>query len=148
MVAALLSNELVRLGHEVYLVGGCGDGTIWKWLDSGVVRIDCLSLLREISPVNDIKTLLEFKRIYRTIQPDIIHLHSSKVGLLGRLAFPWPKTVFTVHGFDRISMGRKVLESIMQYRCAAVVGVCENDRKNLVSAGVNKNVTYAALALD
>ena len=66
MVAALLSNELVRLGHEVYLVGGCGDGTIWKWLDSCVVRIDCLSLLREISPVNDIKTLIEFKRIYRT----------------------------------------------------------------------------------
>ena len=142
MVAALLSNELVRLGHEVILVGGCGDGTIWKWLDKNVIRMDCVSLLREISPVNDIKTYFAFKRLYRKVQPDIIHLHSSKVGFIGRLAFPTSKTVFTVHGFDRIGMGRKLLERIMQYCCAAVVGVCENDRKNLLSAGVTKNVSY------
>lgn len=142
MVAALLSNELVRLGQEVFLVGGCGDGTLWKWLDKKVIRIDCPSLLREISPVNDIKTFFEFKRILHRVQPDIIHLHSSKVGLIGRLAFPTSKTVFTVHGFDRIGIGRKLLERIMQYRCVAVVGVCANDRKNLMSAGVSKNVSY------
>ena len=142
MVAALLANELVNKGHDVTLVAGHGDGTIWKWIDEKVKRIECPCLLREISPVNDLKAFLELRKIYIKVNPDIIHLHSSKVGILGRLAFPRNKTVFTVHGFDRIGLGRKVLESIMQFRCSAIVGVCENDKKNLLSAGVNRNVTF------
>lgn len=141
-VAALLANELVKRGHDVTLVAGCGDGTIWKWLDKAVKRRVCPSLLRQISPYNDIKALFELKKIYRDIHPDVIHLHSSKVGILGRLAFPKSKTVFTVHGFDRVGLGRKILECFMQYRCSAVVGVCENDKKKLVSAGVKRNVSY------
>lgn len=142
MVAALLANDLVNKGHDVTLVVGCGDGTIWKWLDEKVNRIECLSLKREISLINDLRAFWKLKKIYNKINPDIIHLHSSKVGILGRLAFPRKKTVFTVHGFDRVGLGRKILEFIMQYRCSAIVGVCENDKKNLLAAGVSRNVTY------
>jgi hypothetical protein len=35
----------------------------------------------------DVKAFFEIKRIVREINPDIIHLHSSKAGFLGRWAF-------------------------------------------------------------
>ena len=142
MVVALLANELVHKGHDVTVVAGCGDGTIWKWVDKKVKRVECLSLCREISFFNDIKTIANLKKIHEAINPDIIHLHSSKAGFLGRLVFPRKKTVFTVHGFDRIGLGRKLLEYAMQYRCSAIVGVCKNDLRNLLSAGISRNVTY------
>lgn len=142
MVAALLSNELVRKGHEVIMVAGCGDGTLWKWLDNAITCVECENLYRQISPIHDIKTYFQLKRIYNKYKPDIIHLHSSKVGILGRLVFPTSKTVFTVHGFDRVGFGRKLIERAFQHLCSFVVGVCKNDVNNLIEAGVTNNVTF------
>src|SRR5690606_4435167 len=41
---------------------------------------------REISPVNDFKSFSSIVKQIKHIQPDIIHLHSSKAGVLGRIA--------------------------------------------------------------
>ena len=49
MVLALLANEQARLGHKVTVVSGPGDGSLWKWLSSGIERIDCQSLQRALS---------------------------------------------------------------------------------------------------
>lgn len=43
---------------------------------------------RSIHPVKDFKSLLALKKIVHQHQPDVMHLHSSKAGALGRLAFP------------------------------------------------------------
>jgi glycosyltransferase involved in cell wall biosynthesis len=41
---------------------------------------------REIRPFRDINAFHELKRIIEKVNPDIIHLHSSKAGILGRIA--------------------------------------------------------------
>ena len=41
---------------------------------------------RNINFKRDIKALKELRKIIKEEQPDIIHLHSSKAGVLGRLA--------------------------------------------------------------
>jgi len=57
-------------------------------------------LRRSISPFQDSQALLELKKLYKKVNPDIIHLHSSKAGVLGSIASgPQWKTVYTVHGW-------------------------------------------------
>ncbi len=59
-------------------------------------------LVREISPLKDIKALKEIRDVIRKIKPHIIHTHSSKAGILGRWAGyleKVPVIIHTVHGF-------------------------------------------------
>ena len=57
---------------------------------------------RAISAKNDIKAFFEIKEIAKEVQPDIIHLHSSKAGVLGRFAFDGHKIplFYTPHGYS------------------------------------------------
>ena len=78
------------------------------------------------------------------IKPDVIHLHSSKAGILGRLAFPSKKVIYTVHGFDTVRLANRrflFLEKIMQRFCRSIVAVSEYDRRNLLAENINRNVT-------
>lgn len=137
-----LANKLCK-EHEVYIIAGDGDGKMWDLLDNHIVQIPIRSLKRKISFFNELRTLIAFIWFYRKIEPDIIHLHSSKVGILGRIAFPKSKVVYTVHGFDSIRIAHRQylpVEKILQKRCHSIVGVSEYDRNNLLKEGVKNNV--------
>ena len=49
--------------------------------------IEVKNFTRNISFKKDLKALKEIKRILREEKPDIVHLHSSKAGILGRFSF-------------------------------------------------------------
>lgn len=141
-VVVNLANSL-STNNEVIVAAGNGDGKMWQLLSSDVKKEYVSSLQRELSPLKDFQTIKAFKMLYRKYQPDIIHLHSSKVGILGRLAFPKSKTVYTVHGFDSIRIAyRKFLplERILQRKCSAIVGVSEYDKRNLIDEGITNSV--------
>lgn len=60
------------------------------------------SLVREIRPVQDLRALWELVATFRRLRPKIVHTHSSKAGILGRLA-AWlagvPCILHTIHGY-------------------------------------------------
>ena len=61
-----------------------------------------VGLVRAISPANDLRAFLELRALIRRTHPDVLHLHSSKAGFLGRLAGRLarvPTIVYTPHGF-------------------------------------------------
>jgi glycosyltransferase involved in cell wall biosynthesis len=81
--------------------------------------------------------------LYNKYKPDIIHLHSSKTGVLGRLAYPKNKIVYTVHGFDSIRLAyRKYLpiEKLLQNNCKAIAAVSRYDENNLKTEHIIHNV--------
>ena len=139
-----LANGLCK-EHEVIVAAGEGDGKMFELLDLSIISEHVPALRRAISPVNEIKAISQLRKLYAKYKPDIIHLHSSKAGLLGRIAFPKSKTVYTVHGFDSIRLAyRKFLplEKILQHRCAAIVGVSRYDEIGLREEGINNKVSY------
>lgn len=96
-----LAKGVQDLGHEVtILVGGRGlvvDRAKQRGLDCRPLEY----LVREISPWVDFKGYLELRRVLSELRPDIVHLHSAKAGILGRLvawrcAIP---AVYTAHGW-------------------------------------------------
>ena len=63
--------------------------------------VDLPTLVRRISPLNDVKAFISIFRFLRRSKPDIVHTHTSKAGLIGRLA-AWmarvPIIIHTPHG--------------------------------------------------
>ncbi|MBA4149576.1 MAG: glycosyltransferase family 4 protein [Verrucomicrobia bacterium] len=58
-------------------------------------------LVRPVYPLKDIPALRALTRIFRETKPDIVHTHSGKAGVLGRLAARRagvPVIVHTIHG--------------------------------------------------
>ncbi|KAB2888958.1 MAG: glycosyltransferase family 4 protein [Desulfobulbaceae bacterium] len=96
LAAAIKSN-----GNDVLIFAG-GDGIFFKYARQfGLECYPLRFLVREINPFKDIRCFFELKDKISTIKPDLIHLHSTKAGLLGRLvarniSIP---SVFTVHGW-------------------------------------------------
>jgi glycosyltransferase involved in cell wall biosynthesis len=76
---------------------------VQKEFSKGVSLIE-LNMLRHFSPFHDLKSLLQLIRELKKIKPDVIHLHSSKAGVLGRIAcfvlFKKTKLFYTPHGYS------------------------------------------------
>jgi glycosyltransferase involved in cell wall biosynthesis len=100
---------LAQRGHDVTLITGPALGPEGELFNQAqgqgykVVVID--RLRRPINPFNDVISYFQVKKLLRQLQPDIIHTHSAKAGILGRFAGhklktqnPKLKIVHTLHG--------------------------------------------------
>ena len=143
-VLANLSNALCKQ-NQIIVIAGEGDGKLWEILDKRIVRIPCPYIKRKPSIINDIRAILFLKRACHHFKPDVIHLHSSKAGLLGRMAFPSSKIVYTVHGFDSIRLRYRSfipIERVFQNFCSAIVGVSAYDESCLKKEKICKHVSF------
>ena len=107
-----ISVGLKKSGHDIYLVAG-GKKNVHDVLEKDDIQlIYSKYLIRNLNIISDIKAVLELRKIIRKIQPDIIATHSSKAGIVGRIA-GWSlriPTIFTAHGWsytDGVSKRRR-----------------------------------------
>ena len=100
-------NGLAAAGHEVWLVyGEAADREMLSLLDSRVKRIQIKSLVREIDPWKDLRAFGACVRALRRIKPDIVHTHTSKAGIIGRLASLGPRRPRIIHGVHILAFMR------------------------------------------
>ncbi|MFA6318262.1 MAG: glycosyltransferase family 4 protein [Elusimicrobiota bacterium] len=98
-------------------------------------------LVREASPLKDLAALRSLTRLFRSERPDLVHTHSSKAGVLGRVAGRLagvPAIVHTYHGFgfhDRMSAPLRWFYSRVEAACRGLA-----DRTVFVSRA---NIGYA-----
>lgn len=73
-----------------------------EYFDESIKFIKVENFTRSINPKKDLKALKEIKDIIKNEKPDIVHLHSSKAGILGRLAVNGNKIkmFYNPHGFS------------------------------------------------
>lgn len=60
------------------------------------------SLQRNLNPWKDLKTLYQAVKIIRKESPDVVHCHSAKGGIIGRIAgyITQTPTLYTPHGYS------------------------------------------------
>ena len=110
----------------------------------GVTPVVVPELGRTVAWRSDLVALVRLFRLLRREQPDIVHTHTAKAGLLARLAAllavrPRPKLVHTFHGhifhgyFGRlVSRALVVAERLAALATARVVTVSESVKRDLV----------------
>lgn len=99
-----VEDHLRDYGDDVTLITGPGigpEGTLVPRVEKSGCRLYVLpELVRNISPLREVQAYRKVKALFRELQPDIIHTHSSKAGITGRraaYALNIP-CVHTIHG--------------------------------------------------
>ena len=92
-------NAQAALGHQVLLLHGDEfDEPLRNQLDWRVVAMRLPSLRRSIHPLHDWRAYAACVKLFRKWQPDIVHTHTSKAGIVGRWAAWRAKVPEIIHG--------------------------------------------------
>ncbi len=131
--------------YDIHLAVGT-PGLLTKKVEDLGIRVHVISnLQRRIDLANDIKSIQQCIAIIKLIKPDLVHCHSSKAGVVARLA-AWicrVPVIFTAHGwgFDprsprlrrNIALG---VEKLLAPLSTKIICVSESDRQLAISLKV------------
>lgn len=102
-----------------------------------VKQIYFVPMVREITIKKDISAILKVRKILKKIKPDIVYLHSSKAGAIGRIALAFNfniKIFYNPHGWyfnANISIKKKkffaFLERILAIRTNKIINISKNE---------------------
>jgi glycosyltransferase involved in cell wall biosynthesis len=139
-------NQAVRVGHSVMLVHGAETRTeIIAAVDPRVKIVGLPSLVQPIAPLCDMRALRGLVATFRRHRPQVVHTHTSKAGILGRLAAWAARVPVLVHGvhivpFDNVGRLERraylMAERSVQGMTHAFIDVSPAMRDLCVQAGV------------
>jgi glycosyltransferase involved in cell wall biosynthesis len=149
-------------------IGAGGKGALaLKSELSGIKYYEIPHLKRSISPINDFFAILEIIKLIKKTKPDIIHLNSSKISILGSLAtFIYKLSivncqlliVYTAHGWvfnEPLSIWKKlfykyaekftarfknkiICVSEFDYQTALEQKICPKEKLAMIHNGINE----------
>ena len=136
-------------GDEVCLITGPGlgpEGSLeQKARDRGLDLRVLPELHRSLNPLQDWKSLAAIRRAFADFSPQLVHTHSSKGGILGRLAAHQLRlpAVHTIHGAS-FHYGQNALakfaymfaEKRAAHWCQHFISVCDAMTDQYVAAGI------------
>jgi len=115
-VTLMTLERLSRDRYDVSLITN-PDGLLVDWANRipNLTRYWMPSLIREVRPLQDLRTLVALWKLFRRERPAVVHTHSSKAGILGRWA-AWlagvPNIFHTAHGFGFNDFQRPLVRNI------------------------------------
>lgn len=101
----LSARGLVEAGHECLLLSGPSEGRegslLQRMKNPGFAVMESPLFVREVSPLTDLRAIYWLADFLKKERFDVIHTHSSKAGIVGRIAGRMagvPLVVHTIHG--------------------------------------------------
>lgn len=124
-----LANELVNEYdmHVAYAVRPQTPVDYKNYFDSRIHLIEVKNFARSLNPLKDFKAMLEINSIAKKVKPDVIHLHSSKAGALGRVIFDGKKIplFYTPHAYSFLmknhSKPKRIMFKVIETLCAKAI---------------------------
>lgn len=166
-----------RLGHDVHLAFGPIFGPEGSLFDRAsnfsctdthgqhrrIGMHEVSTLIREIRPLTDLRCYYALRKLIRDLEPDIVHTHSSKAGILGRAAawaeLPAAKrrgkpigVVHTIHGppFHKYLPARTnkiyiASEKFAAKRCHRIVSVADAMTAQFLDEHIGRKEQYSTV---
>lgn len=165
--------ELAQRGHDVTLITGPAlgpEGGLFEQTKNAEFKTIAIeNLRRAINPIHDLPAYFELKKLLKQLQPDIVHTHSAKGGILGRYT-GWalkgkiqgkdnrlPIVIHGIHGLAFHPYQSRLLNKfyIAVERCAgrktdAFITVADimTEKNKTAGIGLDKPYTTAYSAID
>lgn len=147
-----LSNQLVEK-YDIYIAYATRPQTpenFRDYFDDRIKLIEVENFSRSVNILSDVKAFFEIKNIVKKINPDVVHLHSSKAGALGRWCINGRKIpmFYTPHGFsflmaDQSKLKLKIYKFIEKFcavrKCTTIA--CSKG-EYIEAKRLNKKATY------
>ncbi len=107
-----------------------------------VAEIHIVPMTRDINLKSDIGAIFKLKKKLKIIKPDIVYLHSSKAGALGRMALLFnfsTKIIYNAHGWyfnAKINKKKKILfatiERLLAFKTNVIVNISESEYNSAI----------------
>ena len=147
-----LSNQLSR-NDEIFIAYAVRPQTpsnFKEYFRKDIHLIEVEGFIRSVNPAKDVKAFLNIRKIAKEVKPDIIHLHSSKAGFLGRWAFNGNRIplFYTPHGYSFLMLNQsalkrsiyKALENICGKRPCITISCSEGEHQESIK--INSGAVY------
>ena len=158
LVADLMRNFDPGVVKAVLVTGFCDENES-DYLDEvakDVKAVRIPGLGRSISPLGDLNAFFLLIKEIRKFKPDVIHTHTAKAGVLGRiaglLAAPTAKRVHTFHGHllhGYFSKGKTKLVILVEKFLALItyriIAIGNSVKKDLVDVGIGRDSRYEVI---
>jgi glycosyltransferase involved in cell wall biosynthesis len=158
LVADLMRNLDPQRFSTVLVTGYCDENES-DYLDevaNDVAAVRIPGLGRSVSPLKDLGAFFILIKEMKKFKPDVIHTHTAKAGVLGRLAGliarPQARRVHTFHGHllhgyfsrskTRLVILLEKLLGLITYRFIAIGNVVKND---LIRAGIAQDFKFEVI---
>jgi len=155
----LTCEGLAARGHDVTLIAGPTTGPEGSLVDrarAGHYRyLEFPNLVRNIHPIHDARAARALQQFFESDHPDVVHTHSSKAGILGRLAAAEtnvPRIIHTIHGmsFNRtqpvwLQTIYAELERLCATRTHRIISVADAMTRAALEAGIGTPDQYVTI---
>jgi len=149
LVADLMRNFDSQKVHAVLVTGYCDENES-DYLDEVARDISAIrvpGLGRSVSPLKDLSAFFLLVKEIRKFKPDVIHTHTAKAGVLGRvaglIAAPRAKRVHTFHGHllhGYFGSGKTIfvifVEKLLAHFTVRLIAIGNSVKKDLLEVGV------------
>ena len=156
-----LTSAMNDLGTQSTIAYGFCEANETDYTDNNLMRAELIrikTLHRTLNPIDDIRAFVQIRKIIKEVKPDIINTHTSKAGVLGRIAAkttnPKPKVVHTFLGhliygyFGRPKIWVFILiEKIMTKFTSAAIAVTAETKQSLMSEGVGRKLHWEIIRI-
>jgi len=146
-------------GHDVTLAHGPiygPEGSLMQRAAMGGYNVvELPAMIRSVKPMTDRRCYQQCRELIRKIEPDVVHTHSSKAGIVGRAAAyaeKVPAIVHTVHGLAYHPYQSKwtnrvyiAAERWAAKRCDKIVCVADAMTRQALDAGVGTSGQYTTI---
>ncbi|MHC4212540.1 MAG: glycosyltransferase family 4 protein [Planctomycetota bacterium] len=148
---------LAERGHDVTLITGPAigpEGALFEQTRNQKYKVIVVDKLRrQINPFHDLPAYFKIQKHLRQLQPDIVHTHSAKAGILGRFAAHslkrGIKIVHGVHGLsfhpyqsDWINKFYIAVEKATAKRTDSFICVADAMTEQALAAGIGRPEQY------
>ncbi|MBI5764703.1 MAG: glycosyltransferase family 4 protein [Planctomycetes bacterium] len=155
----LTCEGLAARGHDVILLSGPTtgpEGSLVERARGGHYRFEEIApLVRNVSPLCDLRALHDLRARFEQLRPDVVHTHSSKAGILGRIAAHLagvPIIVHTIHGrsFNRtqprpVQLLYATAERLCADYCQKIVSVADAMTEQSLDACIGHAEQYTTI---
>jgi glycosyltransferase involved in cell wall biosynthesis len=142
-------------GLEVHLISGPTTGPEGSLEPQAGNLLIVPELIRRVDPLKDMHALSRLENIFREQKPDIVHTHSGKAGILGRMAARRagvPVIIHTIHGpsFGKFqgAAANLVFRAVEKYAARSTthfIVVADAMKEQYLAAGIGRPEQYTKI---